>query len=31
MKKIPILSAVQLNREETEGGPTTKNISEMIE
>jgi len=28
MKKIPILSAVQLNREETEGGPTTKNISE---
>ena len=29
LKKIPILEAVQLNREDTtEGGPTTKNIAE---
>lgn len=28
LKKIPILSAVQLNREEAENGPTTRNISE---
>ena len=29
MKKIPILSAVQLNREDTtDNGPTTRNISE---
>jgi len=28
MKKIPILAAAQLNREESEDGPSTKNISE---
>lgn len=28
LKKIPFLIAVQLNREESEGGPTTKNIAE---
>ena len=28
LKKIPILSAAQLNREEQEDGPSTKNISE---
>lgn len=28
MKRIPILSAVQLNREESEDGPSTKNIAE---
>lgn len=28
LKKIPMLSAAQLNREETEHGPSTRNISE---
>ena len=28
IKKIPILTAVQLNREESEDGPSTKNIAE---
>jgi replicative DNA helicase len=28
LKKIPILAASQLNREESEDGPSTKNISE---
>lgn len=28
LKKIPIIAAVQLNREETEDGPSTRNIAE---
>lgn len=28
LKKIPILAAVQLNREESEDGPSTRNIAE---